>query len=156
MEIWMALANLELLSGKEKSAWGRLLLEQLSPKKSRPQYWWSLSRLGARELLYGPIDRVVPSDEVATWIESILEKKWRNPKPVGTALSQLARLTGDRTRDLDPKVLEQIIEWLDPYDWSGPCIKLLKEVLPIAQQEESVLFGESVPPGIVLHMDEGK
>jgi len=154
LEIWMALANLELLSAKDKAAWGRLLLDQLRPKKSRPQYWWSLSRLGARELLYGPIDRVVPPDEVASWIESILEKKWRNPKPVGTALSQLARLTGDRKRDLDPNVLKQIIEWLRPYDGSEPCIKFLKEVLPIAPQEESVLFGESVPPGIVLQMGE--
>ena len=73
---------------------------------------------------------------------------------MGTALSQLARLTGDRTRDLDPKVLEQIIEWLSPYGWSEPCIKFLKEVIPIARKEESVLFGESVPPGIVLHMGE--
>ncbi len=154
MEIWMALANLELLSGKDKAAWARLLLEQLSPKKSRPQYWWSLSRLGARELLYGPIDRVVSSKQVASWIELILEKKWRNPKPVGTALSQMARLTGDRNRDPDPIVINRIIEWLSPHDWSGPCVKLLKEVIPIARQEESVLFGDSVPPGIVLHMDE--
>jgi len=152
MEIWMALANLELLSGKEKTSWGQLLLDELTPKKSRPQYWWSLSRLGAREPLYGPIDRVVPSAEVTTWILTILKRTWRNPKPVGTALSQLARLTGDRKRDLKTEVLEPIIEWLAPHEWSRPCITLLKEVVPIAQQEESALFGESVPPGIVLHL----
>jgi hypothetical protein len=154
MEMWMALANLELLPGQDKAAWGRLLLDQLTPKKSRPQYWWSLSRLGARELLYGPIDRVVPSGEVTLWIEAILAREWQNPKSVGTALAQLARLTGDRTRDLIPEVLQQVIEWLSSYDWSGPCIKLLNQVIPITRQEESELFGESVPPGIVLHMEE--
>jgi hypothetical protein len=96
---------------------------------------------------------VVPSAEVNTWIRTILERTWRNPKPVGTALSQLARLTGDRKRDLKPETLEPIIEWLAPHEWSQPSITLLKEVVPIAQQEEKALFGESVPPGIVLHMD---
>ena len=152
MEIWMALANLERLSATDKAGWGQMLVEQLSPKKSRPQYWWSLSRLGAREPLYGPIDRVVPPKDVSLWIRSILERNWRNPKPVGTALSQLARRTGDRSRDLKPEDLDQIKQWLDPYDWSEPCRKHLTDVVPIARQEESTLFGESVPPGIVLHM----
>ncbi len=151
MEIWMALANLELLSGKEKADWGRMLLDLLNPKKSRPQYWWALSRLGAREPLYGPIDRVVRRNEVVSWIPRILEKNWRNLKPVGTALSQVARLTGDRKRDLTLEDLQPIVDWLAPHDWSEPCIRLLTEVVPIAQQEEGALFGESVPPGIVLH-----
>jgi len=152
MEIWMAIANLELISADDRANWGRFLLDQLSPKKSRPQYWWAISRLGAREPLYGPIDRTISAAETGSWIQSIMAKNWRNPKPVGIALSQLARLTGDRKRDLGPDVLKHVIEWLGPYDWSGPCIRILKEIAPIARQEESTLFGESVPPGIVLHV----
>jgi hypothetical protein len=152
IEIWMALANLERLSNKEKTSWGRTLLDELTPKKSRPQYWWSLSRLGAREPLYGPIDRVVPPAEVNAWIQTVLQRTWRNPKPVGIAVSQLARLTGDRKRDLKPEALELIIEWLAPHEWSQPYITQLKNVVPIARQEEKTLFGESVPPGIVLHL----
>lgn len=152
MEIWMAVANLELISAEDRANWGKFLLDQLSPKKSRPQYWWAISRLGAREPLYGPIDRVIPAAEAGSWIKSIQGKNWRNPRPVGSALSQIARLTGDRKRDLDPDVLKQAIEWLSQYDWSGACMRILQEVVPVAGQEESALFGESVPPGIVLHV----
>jgi hypothetical protein len=32
-----------------------------------------------------------------------------------------------------------------------PHIRYVKEVIPIAKQEESNIFGESLPAGIVLH-----
>jgi molecular chaperone DnaK (HSP70) len=153
LEIWMALANLERLSAQDKTDWGRLLLDQLKAKKAKPQYWWALSRLGARELLYGPVDCVVSASEAASWIDAILVTNWRNPKPAGEALSQLARLTADLKRDVAPEILEKCIAWLKSYEWSEPCLARLKEVIPIAPQEQSVLFGESVPSGIVLRMD---
>ncbi len=154
IEIWMTLANLERLSGNDKGRWARLLLDRLTSRKGRPQHWWALARLGAREPLYGPIDRVISAADTASWAEEILQKPWHNPKPVGTALSQMARLTGDRKRDLNAEVLDQIIAWLRPHDWADPCIKLLEEIVPMARQEENTLFGDSVPPGIVLHVEE--
>ena len=151
-EIWMAMANMERVPVPDKAAWGRLLLDSLRPKKVRDQYLWSLSRMGAREPLYGPIDLVVSPDEVSLWIEKILSRKWSNPRPVGMALAQMARLTGDRKRDLDPKMIQKVREWLAPFDWSEPYRRLLREVVPIAQQEQSVIFGESLPSGIFLHV----
>lgn len=145
MEIWMAMANMERLADPDKAALGRLLLDYLTPKKGRNQYWWSLSRIGAREPLYGPIDLVISPDEVALWIETILSRSWPNPRPVGMALTQMSRLTGDRKRDLDSKVIQRVVKWLTPFDWSEPYIRLLKEVVPIARQERSVIFGESLP-----------
>ena len=153
MEIWMALANLERLSPGDKAAWGRLLLKSLNPKKIRPQYWWSLSRIGAREPLYGSIDRIVPPDVVIPWIEKILATEWKNPRPVGAAVAQMARRTGDRKRDLNPETVHRIIEWLAPHEWSVSHIEPLKEVVPIARHEENLIFGESLPSGICLRME---
>ena len=150
MEIWMALGNMEYLPQTEKITMGKRLVQDLSPKKSKPQYWWSLSRIGAREPLYGNIELVVPAHEVTNWIETILKKQWRNPKPVGLALSQMARLTGDRKRDLEPDVVQEVIKWLTPFEWSIPHIKILRELIPIDQQEKSDIFGESIPTGILL------
>ena len=153
MEIWMALANLERISVEDKTARGKLLLIDLHPKKVRPQYWWALSRIGAREPLYGPIDRVISPDAVTKWIEKILAENWKNPKPVGMALAQMARLTGDRKRDLKPAVIDQVVQWLNPHGWSPPHIRILKEVTPVAQQEETRLFGETLPSGIQLRVE---
>lgn len=155
LEIWMALANMERLLVKDKIKWGRILLSEIKPKKSKPQHFWSLSRIGARNLLYGSLDRIIPPEEVSLWVETILSQNWRNRKPVGTALAQLARRTGDRTRDLDSKVIERIIDWMsgDMHNkkYFTPHLRFLKEVVPMAKQEESEIFGESLPSGIVLH-----
>jgi len=153
MELWMAVANLERISVPDKVAWGSLLLDSLRSKKSRPQYWWALSRIGAREPLYGPIDLVVFPDEVTSWIEKILKEKWKDPRPVGMALVQMARLTGDRGRDLNATVIERVVDWLTPYKWAAPHIKILKDVVPIAPHEESLIFGESLPSGIQLRIE---
>ena len=152
MEIWMVMANMERLPVQDKVDWGRLLLDHLRAKKGRNQYWWSLSRIGAREPLYGPIDLVISPDEVALWIEKILSRSWPNPRPVGMALAHMARFTGDRKRDMDPKVIQSITKWLTPFDWSEPHIRLFKEVVPIDRQEQSMIFGESLPSGIFLHV----
>ena len=100
LEIWMALANMELLYAKEKMKWGQQLLSEIRPKNYKPQHFWALSRFGARTLLYGPADRVIDSEEVTGWIGHLLDQNWPNPKPVGVALAQMARRTGDRSRDV--------------------------------------------------------
>ncbi|MCP4578489.1 MAG: hsp70 family protein [Deltaproteobacteria bacterium] len=153
MELWMTLANLERLSIEDKAARGKQLIKNLHPKKSRPQHWWALSRIGAREPLYGPIDRVLSPGLVTAWIKTILFQNWKNPKPVGMALSQIARLTGDRKRDLDPEVIKDIIDWLSPHEWADSHIHVLKEVVPLAHREETQMFGESLPSGIHLRVE---
>jgi len=155
LEIWMAVANMELLLVKDKVKWGRQLLSEMQPKKSKPQQLWALSRIGARELLYGSADRVIPPEEAAAWIDVMLSHgDGGNPKNAVTAVAQMARKTGDRVRDLDKSVIERIIEWMSGYDFSAPHIKTLKEIVPIAKQDENAIFGESLPSGIVLGLSE--
>jgi molecular chaperone DnaK (HSP70) len=150
LEIWMAVANMERLLVKDKITWGNQLLSEIHPKKSKPQHFWSLARLGARELLYGPADRVIPPDEAAKWIKIILNKKWVDPKPVLNALSQMARKTGDRTRDLDENLIIQVIAFMERFPDSDPYSQILKQIVPIAKKEENTIFGESLPSGIIL------
>ncbi|MBW2248355.1 MAG: hsp70 family protein [Deltaproteobacteria bacterium] len=154
LEIWMAAANMEHLLAKDKIKCGRALLAEIKLKKSRPHHFWALSRMGARELLYGSVDRVIPAKEAAAWIETLISINWRNPRPIGAAIAQLARKTGDRGRDLGHAHLERVMAWMtqDPHreQLLRPNIRYLKEVVPMAKQEESDIFGESLPAGIVL------
>jgi hypothetical protein len=153
IELWMAAANMERLFAKDKIQLGQALIKEVKPKKYRPQHFWALSRIGARELLYGPSDRVVPPKETQRWVEAIMRQQWKNPKPVAAAVAQIARRTGDRTRDLDEALIKEILAWLAQFDNCQADLKYLKDVIPVAKQEESVLFGESLPAGIVLHQD---
>lgn len=151
LELWMLIANLERLYVKDKILWGRLLLSQMKPKQGRHQHFWALARIGARELLYGPVDRVIPPAEARKWIENILDRQWRQAKPVVNALVQMARKTGDRTRDLDQQLVARLIDWISPHAELADQSRYLLDVVPIARQEEQTLFGESLPAGITLH-----
>ncbi len=149
LELWMAVANLERLMVKDKIELGRQLLSELHPKKTKPQYFWALSRIGAREMLYGPVDRVIPPDEVSKWIQRLMDTDWKNPKPIGLTLSLLARNTGDRMRDIPSDLREQVAEHLSRYEMTDH-LRQVTEVLSLEKQEETELFGESLPSGIVL------
>ncbi len=149
LEIWMAVANMEQLLSKDKVKWGNHLLSELGPKKYRPQYIWALSRIGARELLYGPVDRVVHSDDASLWIRALMNAEWAEPGPVAAALIQLARKTGDRVRDIDPALAAQVVVWLEQHEMAD-LARFIMEVVPLEMQEEQTIFGESLPSGIVL------
>ena len=81
VEIWMAVANMERLGAKDKVRWGRRLIEEIRPKKTRFALYWALARLGAREPLYGPVDCVIPPGEAAAWIDTLFQMDWPSPKP---------------------------------------------------------------------------
>ncbi len=150
LEIWMAVANMERLSVKDKIEYGRLLLSEFHSKKAKPQLLWALSRIGARELLYGPVDRVIPPDEIENWISYLMGKEGINIKVAGTAISQMARKTGDRMRDLAPEYTNQVIQWMREHDLADEA-KFLTSIKPMATREENAIFGEALPSGIVLH-----
>jgi molecular chaperone DnaK (HSP70) len=155
LEMWMALANMEHLNAKEKLRCGNLLLTELKPNKCKPQLLWALSRLGARELLYGSVDRVIPQAKVSGWINTLLETKWRDPKPVIAAVAQMARKTGDRTRDLEPAMIDRSLQWMtdqpNQEKWVQNHIRYLQDVISMAGPEQNSIFGEALPAGIVLH-----
>ncbi len=150
IEMWMALANMERLAAEEKSAWGDALLGEMNPKKSRPQLFWSLSRIGARELLYGPVDRVVPPGKAAQWADFVMQQQWKHPGAAGTALARIGRKTGDRARDLDEKTLAGIVGWLEARGMEAE-VRVVKSVVPMKKVEASAMFGESLPAGLILH-----
>lgn len=149
LEMWMAVAGMERLGAKEKAEWGQALAEEILPKKAKPQQFWALSRFGARQLLYGPVDRVVSPDKAAPWVEFLLENQWKHPGAVGNALVQMTRKTGDRSRDMDESLLDRVIRWLDDHGMQKQS-RVLKTAAPLEESEQTAMFGESLPAGLIL------
>jgi len=150
IELWMAIANLERLSSEDKIDWTNLLINEMTPKKAKQQHWWAMSRLCARELLYGPVDRVLDKNKLQQWIQWIMKQEWRNMKPIFPAISQMARKTGDRKRDFDDDFQQSIINWMLSHGSEKNHIKYLTQVIAVSHIEEKTIFGESLPSGIVL------
>ena len=149
-ELWMAAGNLERLLVKDKVVLAKALLPQLRSARNRDRLLWTLSRLGARDLLYGSVDRVVPPAEVSRWIGHIMKMQWKQQDKVDFPVAQMAAKTGDRTRDLDPDLAETVVGWLKSRYAAESVIKPVQEKTARAMADEHVQFGEKLPQGLVL------
>jgi hypothetical protein len=152
LEVLRLLASLELLAAEIKIELGRMLVELLPKKKLesiRPAVAWSIGRLGAREPAYGPLNTIVPPDEAAKWCAVVLEQVETDPMSQ-FALVNLARRTGDRYRDLPDRIRDHIAAWLEAQDAGEHAIVLVREGGTLAAEEQSRVFGESLPKGLRL------
>ncbi|MFL7807030.1 MAG: hypothetical protein AB8I80_00295 [Anaerolineae bacterium] len=143
-------ASLERLPAKRKETLGALLLKVGKRPTETMQRWWALGRLGARVPFYGNIHDVVSRECAAAWLAQILDLDWRAVEPAAFAATQLARMSGDRERDLDLAQRESVVERLRremaPQKW----IDMVQTVTALDSSEESLVFGESLPPGLRL------
>ena len=149
-EVWMAAANMERLLIKDKIALSKKLIPQLKPGKTPHQLFWALSRIGARELLYGSVDRVVPAKEVEKWAKRLMKINWTPKDNVVTALVQILRKTGDRTRDVSQAIIQIMVPWLEQMQTPQKSLDIIQTVVPIESADEASIFGESLPQGLIL------
>lgn len=150
IELWMAAGNMERLLVKDKVVLAKALFPQLKPGKKQDRLFWTLGRLGARQLLYGSADRVVPPSEVTRWVHRIMKQKWKIEDPAQSLVAEIVKKTGDRTRDVDFDISAKIVEWLDETGADATLIKRVVEKTKMALNEKSVQFGERLPAGLVL------
>lgn len=62
----------------------------------------------------------------------------------------MTRMSGDRARDVEPEIRDQVIERLkiskSPTSW----IAMVESVKELDAAEEKQIFGEALPPGLTL------
>jgi hypothetical protein len=139
-EMWRTAASLELLPIHTKTELGDYLVKHGKSGSFSASDLWCLSRLGARELLYGPINQVVPPITAVRWAEALL-----HVPNAADALALIGRFTGDPTRDLPPATREAIRAKLPE--------SLLSGFEGEDERDQSALdrmFGEALPSGLVL------
>ena len=139
-EMWRTASSLELLPIHTKTELGDYLVKPGKSGSFGASDLWCLSRLGARELLYGPINQVVPPITAVRWAEALLHV----PNAVD-ALASIGRYTGDPIRDLPLATRESI------------RAKLPENLLSVFEGEDERdqssldrIFGEALPSGLVL------
>lgn len=143
-------ASLERLPPEHKAQLGELLLKAGRKPTDATRRWWALGRLGARVPFYGSLHQVVPREHAETWLEQLLDLDWRAVAPAAFAATQLARMSGDRERDLDPAVRDRVVARLRKEKASQKWIAMVQAVTELDASEEALIFGESLPPGLRL------
>ena len=90
------------------------------------------------------------------WLESLLAVDWKKVEPAAFAATQIARLTGDRSRDLPEALRETVRTRLAAINASATWIGQVSEVLELDKADERRAFGESLPAGLRLVHDDGR
>jgi hypothetical protein len=66
------------------------------------------------------------------------------------AAAQLARLTGDRTRDLDPALRERTAQALAAAKAHEAWVRMVREVVALEAADEARALGDTLPAGLRL------
>jgi hypothetical protein len=142
-------ASLELLAPAEKLELGEWIVSRVKAPDTAGGPWaWALGRLGARVPVHGAAHRVVPPETAAAWAEVLLGLDPKKHDGSLFALSQLARRTGDRARDLDDALRVRVLAALEkaPESWR----QLVAEVVQLSLADEARALGDSLPVGLML------
>jgi molecular chaperone DnaK (HSP70) len=140
-------ASLERVPPARRAELGEWILERTWTDRD-PRLWTAISRLGARVPTYAGVDRVVSPAVVERWIGYLLRDKWENlPHAVDVAVV-LARVTGDRARDLSDAVRKNVARKLSAVRAPPDRIRAVTELLAVEEEERARFWGESLPVGL--------
>lgn len=155
-EMWRAVASMERLPVSHKVKLGDELLHRMDSRKGRedPVHLWSLSRIGARVPLYGPLNAVIPASKVKEWLTPLLAWDWPEPDKIAFPLAQLGRRTGDRSRDLDDETRTLLADLLRTLPGGDRALVLVEQVVALEAREERVALGDTLPAGLKLVIDD--
>jgi hypothetical protein len=152
-EMWRAAASFERLDAKLKEMLGEVLLKQLR-RSPVPNYgFWALTRLGSRQLLYGPLNTIIHPQIAEGWLEAI-----RGFEPGSDqerqnwlfCIAQLAHRTGQRALDIGDEMRSLVLQRLQSAGANERLLRMVEEGGELEQSEQKQMFGESLPLGLRL------
>jgi len=152
-EIWRCAASLERLDARHKEPLGDALAKELA-RPTPPHYApWCLGRLGARVPLYGPANAVVPPEKAARWARALLDRPFapgRETADAVFALAQIARVSGDRARDLDEALHAEVLDRLAALGADEITLAPVREYREMEAAQQGQALGDALPTGLRL------
>ncbi|EIC29777.1 MULTISPECIES: Hsp70 family protein [Methylomicrobium] len=143
-------AVLERLPVEKKIQLGEWLLNRLQKPGESNQTWWAVGRIGSRMPFHGSSHNVIPPETAALWLRQIAQADWKKIPQAGFAATLIARMSGDRARDVDEETHRQVVEKLRLAKAPSSWIELVESYKELDEKEEQQIFGETLPPGLKL------
>jgi hypothetical protein len=98
--------------------------------------------------MYGSAHRTVEQERAIAWLEVLFDAQTRGVEGAPFAIAQIARFSGDRSRDLDESVRERALEILRGAGAPASWQQLLKEVVAMDEADKARAFGDTLPVGL--------
>ena len=142
-------SSLERVPPARRSQLGGWVLERTWTDRD-PRLWAAIGRLGARVPAYASVHHVVSPHVVERWLDHLLREKWDLVPRAAQAAVQLARRTGDRARDVNERVRQEVEKRLVAMGAEETWVRAVREVVAVEESERAAFFGDALPPGLRL------
>ncbi|MGB5277569.1 MAG: Hsp70 family protein [Gammaproteobacteria bacterium] len=142
-----ALENLPIATKIQIAQW---LLKRLEKASETRTSWWALGRVAARVPFHGSAHNVLPRETVHAWLPQLMKADWKKNLNQAFAAVMLARMSGDRARDLDEEYRHAIIDKLTVMKAPPIWVDMVTEVKQLDETETRRIFGEALPAGLKL------
>ena len=80
----------------------------------------------------------------------VLALDWKTMTPAAFAATLLARLSGDRERDLSEALRQRVIQQLRSIKAPATWLQMIEDVVELDEADTGRVFGETLPPGLRL------
>jgi molecular chaperone DnaK (HSP70) len=148
-EALVMLAALERAPAPRRAILGEWIVEKTWTNDDA-RLWTAIGRVGARVPVYASVHHVVPVRNVEAWIERLLRLKWEDVATAQHAAVQLARVTGDRARDVNERLRKEIEKRLVAMHAKESWIRAVRELAEVGEEERVAIMGEGLPIGLKL------
>jgi molecular chaperone DnaK (HSP70) len=146
--------NLERLPVALKKETAERMIDKIrtTPHAVHDALFWTLGRLVSRVTLYGGKQSLIDPQTVYSYFQALENLDWSEGKlcQLVKVFKLTARLTSDRSVDLDVQQRERILQKLIQAKISSLEIERLKTPQEIDREDEKSLFGEALPHGLQL------
>jgi len=142
-------SSLERVPAARRSELGGWILEKTWTDRD-PRLWAAVGRIGARVPAYASVHHVVGANVAERWLDHLLREKWADVPTAPRAAVQLARVTGDRARDVTDRTRETVAKRLTALGVNPRWIQAVRELVEVEEDDQTAFFGEGLPVGLRL------
>jgi hypothetical protein len=142
-------ASLERVPPMRKHEVGEAVLERAAKEGPAPHLLWALGRLGARVPFHASAHTCVGPEVAEAWLARLSSLAAR-PADLAFPAAQLARMSGDRVRDVGPEARELALRILADAKAPEAQVRPVREPVALGEADEGRIFGETLPAGLRL------
>ncbi len=154
-EMWQVAGSLERVGvGPKGEVFDGLLGKTADLQSLSDAEVWALGRMGARELVYGPADTVLPPARVAEVLRAFLNCPGDLSPSQALAVAQMARRSGDRARDLEEDLREACAQRLSGNENTRELAAIVRTVQPASPELRARIVADSLPTGLRIVLDD--
>jgi hypothetical protein len=142
-------ASLERVPAARKRTVGEAVLDRCAHEGPAPHLLWALGRLGARVPFHGSGHACVSAEVAEDWLERLAALPAKRADLV-FPVAQLARMSGDRARDVGPEARDLALRLLAEAGAPESLSRQVREAVALEAADEQRIFGEGLPAGLRL------